>query len=109
MNPTITPIPIPKASPNPLLPRSGFATVSLVFGIISVLICLIPVAGLVCPIIAIILGIVGLKRTRVGLARGNGFAITGIILGCVGLVGTIFLSVPVLFYFILKNCTSAAC
>ncbi|MEZ0578671.1 DUF4190 domain-containing protein [Nocardioides sp. MH1] len=49
------------------------------------------VTGILCctvGLIPIILGFIGLSRTKGGQRKGRGFAIAGIILGIVGLIGT---------------------
>jgi hypothetical protein len=72
--------PIPVVSPSQLLPYSGAAITSLVFGIISIF-CFVPGFNLISPILAIIFGIVAHKKIKRGMARGGGIAITGIALG----------------------------
>lgn len=80
------PPPVPAASPAPATtPQScGFATASLVLGILG-LICILPVVGSIC---AIIFGIVALSQINKskGQLAGHGKAMAGLIMGCVSLI-----------------------
>ena len=60
---------------------NALAVVSLIFGILSF--CLLPVVG---SLVAIITGIMGISRTKDPRVSGKGMAITGLVLGCVGLL-----------------------
>lgn len=72
----------------PSAPARGFnklAIVSLVVGILWV--------GGLGAILALILGIVGLKQIKRSGQRGKGLAIAGIVLGCLGVLTLIVVSV----------------
>ncbi|NQX13918.1 DUF2510 domain-containing protein [Microbacteriaceae bacterium VKM Ac-2855] len=70
-------------------PSNGFATASLVFGIIGFLLTPIPfgiglVLGGIPDVLAIVFGIVGLSRASLFGGRGIGPGLTGLILGGLG-------------------------
>jgi len=79
------PPPVPTGTPKP----SGFATASLVLGILG-LICILPILG---SVLAIIFGIVALNQIKKanGLLTGQGKAMAGLIMGCVS-----FLMIPII-------------
>lgn len=65
---------------------AGFAIAALVLGILAVLSCWTVVGGILLGLVAIILGIVGWRRANRGAATGKGMAITGVVLGTIGLL-----------------------
>ena len=65
---------------------AGFAIAALVLGILAVLTCWTVVGGILLGLVAIILGIVGWRRASRRVATGKGMAITGVVLGTVGLL-----------------------
>ena len=70
---------------------NGVAVAAMVCGIASVVVGWIPFVvaiGLAAAIVAIVLGIVGLRRSRTSGA-GQGFAVTGIITGSVGVLASV--------------------
>jgi hypothetical protein len=77
--------------------RSGLAIAAFVLGLLSILVCLIPlvnVLAVVGGLIAVVLGIVALRKLVPG-AGGKGFAITGIVLGAVSLVVAVLMLVVI--------------
>jgi hypothetical protein len=109
-------IPIPPVSASGIqanaIPYSGMAITSLVFAVLSLLLCFIPGFNLIFPILALVFGILAHKNIKKGLSRGNGMAITGICIGCVallvGLVMTAFSVLVAHFFYTdsLKTATS---
>lgn len=89
-----------EGSPMPLKPEKkkgdGFATASLVLGIVALVLscpcccCLYPVAG-VCAILAIVFSVVSLRKNG-----KNGKAIAGLVLGIVALVIVIIVIIAVM-------------
>lgn len=84
--PPASPVPQPpqQAPPPPghaaqVPPTNGLATASLVTGIVGLC---VPVL----PIVALVLGIIGLRQCKERNERGEGMAITGIVLGAVALL-----------------------
>ena len=71
-------------SPTPIMPFSGMAITSLVFG------CLVFCFPAVPALLALGLGLPALGRTGPGRFRGRGLAIAGVSLGGVGLLVTVF-------------------
>ena len=67
------------------------AIVSMILGILSVVLCWLPIVGLILAIIAIVLGVRGLKKAN-EVEKGKGFAIAGLSCGIVGLVLNIIYS-----------------
>ncbi len=67
--------------------KSVLPVVSLVSGIIS-MICCAPLG-----LVAIITGILGLNAAKKGSGEGKGMAIAGIVLGAVGIVEAIILTI----------------
>ena len=70
---------------------NGAAIAALIVGILALLGGIIPfigvVAGILLGLIALVLGIVGLRKARApGVGTGRGMAITGIVLGILGLL-----------------------
>ncbi len=75
---------------------SGFATASLVLGIIA----LFPGWGILFGILAIIFGIIAIKNSRKGKVQGKKLAIAGTILGGIGiLISSIMFGVFTYFMF----------
>ncbi|MGH7203252.1 MAG: DUF4190 domain-containing protein [Candidatus Levyibacteriota bacterium] len=74
--------------------RSGYALASLILGIVS----FFPLIGLLLGITAIVLGAIGLKKVKEEKLKGKRMAITGIVLGILGILFTIILYGS-LFYF----------
>ncbi|MER7663381.1 MULTISPECIES: DUF4190 domain-containing protein [unclassified Streptomyces] len=68
-------------------PANGMGTTAMVLGILSVcLFCLYGVVAIVLGVLALIFGILGRKRVQRGEATNGGMALSGIILGSVGIV-----------------------
>ncbi|ANY08972.1 DUF4190 domain-containing protein [Pseudonocardia sp. HH130630-07] len=74
--------------PPPPAPRNGVGIAALVLGILAVLSFWLVVGG-VLGLIAIGLGILGIVRAGKGIASNRGVAITGLILGIVGVLATV--------------------
>ncbi len=65
----------------------GFSVTALVLGIVSISISWIPIIGLLTSIVTLIFGIIGLKHINSDASKeGKGFAITGIVLGSLGIL-----------------------
>ena len=72
---------------------SGWANAALIGGLVSVPLVLLLGIGGVLGVLAVILGVVGVRQVRrEPLARGNGRAITGIVLG----TGSAVIGIPIL-------------
>jgi len=71
---------------NKKAPTSGFATASLVLGIISILLGWFPIFGWVFFILAITFAVIALKKIDQRLNSGRGLAVAGMILGVVSLI-----------------------
>lgn len=66
--------------------KSNIATFSLIIGIVSFLgAFFIPILGLLGGLVAIILGVLALREIKAQGFQGRGAAITGIVLGGVGI------------------------
>jgi type II secretory pathway pseudopilin PulG len=77
-------------------PQSNkLAVVGLVLAILGILICWVPFLGSVLCLLALVLAIVGLVRANRGRS-GKGVAVTGVVLGSLGMVLSIVL-IPVMF------------
>lgn len=76
-------------------PRNGAGVAALVLGVVAILLCWIPVLNVILGILAIIFGIVGWRRGRRNNATNPGVAMTGIVLGILGLIASIVLVVIV--------------
>ncbi len=72
--------------------EKDFGIPSLITGILSMFLWLIPLAGFFSGIISIVLGYISLK------AENNGAAVSGLILGSLGLILT-FLRSGLVFYY----------
>jgi hypothetical protein len=66
-------------------PQNIFGILALVLGIVSVVLFCV-YAGFWAGIPAIVLGVLGLNRAKAGRATNRGLALTGLILGAVGLL-----------------------
>ncbi|MBO5349816.1 MAG: hypothetical protein J6A89_08385 [Clostridia bacterium] len=78
------------------------ATVSMVLGIISVVLCWVPIIGLILAIIALVLAVKGLKKSKI-INKGKGFSITGISCGSVGIaLNIIYTIVWIAMGFVMK-------
>ncbi len=75
------------------------AIVGMILGILSVVLCWVPVIGLVLGIIALILSIKGLKNSKI-INKGKGFSIAGISCGSVGIVINVIYNIMYIFLFI---------
>lgn len=67
-------------------PRNGFGIAALVLGILSIPAGFTVVFGILLGVLAIIFGALGRGRAKKGLASNGGMALTGLILGVVGLL-----------------------
>lgn len=67
-------------------PGRGMAIAALVLGILALLLCWTVIGGILLGLIALVLGIVAAVKARKGRARGAGMAITGAVLGAIGLI-----------------------
>ncbi|WP_298458743.1 DUF4190 domain-containing protein [uncultured Cellulomonas sp.] len=84
--------------PAPARP-SGLAVAALVVGIVSLLVCWVPVVNavsIVGGIVAVVLGILALRKLTAG-RPGKGFAVTGIVLGAVSALVAIAIWVVLAF------------
>jgi uncharacterized protein DUF4190 len=77
------------AQPPAARPGAGLAITALIFGILALLLFWSVVGGILFGLIALILGPIASGRAKRGLASGRGMAITGAILGLVGLLGSV--------------------
>ena len=79
------------------------AIVSMVLGIISVVLCSIPLIGLILGIISLVCATKGLKKSKT-VNKGKGFSIAGISCGTVGIVLNIVYTILWIFVgFIVKD------
>lgn len=72
-------------------PKNGMGIAALIFGVLALLTCWIPIIGLVLGIVAIILGIVGRGRANRLQATNKGVATGGLVLGILSAVINIIL------------------
>ncbi|MFI2368729.1 DUF4190 domain-containing protein [Streptomyces sp. NPDC018833] len=87
----------PYAGPTPgwtQTPANGMGITAMVLGILSVcLFCLYGIVGIILGVLALIFGILGRKRAQRGEATNGGMALSGIILGSIGIaLGLIFIA-----------------
>lgn len=85
--PPVSPQYVAPSQPAPVSvqkPSEVLAIVALVLGIVG----LVPLIGVLFAIAAIIVGFIGLFHIKKGIASGHGMALSGTILGFVGLVMT---------------------
>jgi hypothetical protein len=79
----------PSPPPAPVRKGAGLAVASMVLGIITLLLCWVPIINNVAAVIALVgigLGIPALLRARRGTHGGKGMAIAGLVTSIVGLV-----------------------
>jgi hypothetical protein len=76
-------------------PRNGFGIAALVLGILALITCWTVLGGIVFGLIAAILGFLGRGRAKKGEANNGGMALTGAILGLLGLAASIVFAVVV--------------
>lgn len=76
-------------------PKNGFGIAALVLGILSLVTSISVVGGILLGLAAIVFGVLGRGRANKGLANNGGMALTGLILGAVGLVISIVIAVAV--------------
>lgn len=74
-------------------PKNGMAVAALVFGILALLTCWLPVIGLILGILAIIFGVIGRNRVRRMQATNKGAATAGLVLGVLSLIINLIISV----------------
>lgn len=78
------------------------AIVSMVLGIISVILCWVPIIGLALGIVSLVFATKGLKKSRI-INKGKGFSIAGISCGSVGIALNVFYTIMWIFMgFIMK-------
>jgi len=77
---------VQQAPPARPVSGGGMATAALVLGILALITSWTVVGGVLLGLLAVIFGIVGLRRANRGLALGRGRAISGIILGLLGIL-----------------------
>lgn len=78
------------------------AIVSMVLGIISVILCWVPIIGLALGIVSLVFATKGLKKSRI-INKGRGFSIAGISCGSVGIALNVFYTIMWIFMgFIMK-------
>lgn len=78
-------------------PANGMGVAAMTLGILSIcLFCLYGVVGIVLGILAVIFGVVGRKRAARGEATNGGQALSGIIMGSIGIaIGALFLGLVI--------------
>ncbi|MFD1505453.1 hypothetical protein FE374_02325 [Georgenia yuyongxinii] len=77
-------------------PGSGMAIAAFVIGIVALLLAWIPVINVIAiigGIVAVVLGIISIRKVGRGEAGGKGFAITGIVLAGLAIIGSILMNV----------------
>ncbi|QHY98479.1 hypothetical protein SSPS47_25550 [Streptomyces sp. S4.7] len=68
-------------------PANGMGVAAMTLGILSIcLFCLYGIVGIVLGVLAVIFGVVGRKRAERGEATNGGQALSGIIMGTIGIV-----------------------
>lgn len=84
----------------PPVPRNGLGVTALVLGILAVLTFFTIVGGIVLGLLALIFGIIGLRRVGKRLATNKGVAVSGIVLGVLGVIASaVFVAVGTTFFF----------
>lgn len=75
---------VPDAAPSPVVSgsTSGKARAAMILGLISI----VAFATFVVPVLALVFGLIGLAEVRRG-RRGKRMAVTGIVLGALGIIG----------------------
>lgn len=86
-------------APPPAVPRNGLGTASLVIGIFALLSSPTIGGGVILGILAIILGVVGRGRVKRGEANNGGVAISGVVLGVLGLIAGLASLAIIVFVF----------
>ena len=76
-------------------PKNGLGIAALVLGILSIVTCFTVVGGILFGLLAIVLGFLGRGKVKKGLADNGGMAMTGLVLGIVGLVLSIVIAAAV--------------
>ncbi|MFB8103857.1 MULTISPECIES: DUF4190 domain-containing protein [Streptomyces] len=76
-------------APEPTSSGNGFAVTALVLGLLACLFFWTVVGGLLLGLLALVFGILGALRARRGQAPRKGMAITGAVLGALGLIGSV--------------------
>ncbi len=66
-------------------PTSGLAVASLIFGILSLVICWTGAGGIICGILAVIMGGAGMATKK----GGKGMAVAGLVCGIIALIPSI--------------------
>ncbi|TXR57488.1 DUF4190 domain-containing protein [Quadrisphaera setariae] len=69
-------------------PKNGIGIAALILGILAIITGFFVIGGLL-GLVAIVLGFIGSGRAKRGLATNRGMAITGIVLGAIGIVLTV--------------------
>ena len=72
---------------------SSAGIIALVCGIVSIVMCWVPLVGLACSIIGIIFGSRGMKNNQ-----GKGLAIAGLVTGIIGLILSAFYTIFWIWY-----------
>lgn len=80
------------------------ALTGMILGIISVVVCWLPIIGLALGITSLVLSVKGNKIAK-EINNGKGFAIAGISCGAVGIVLNVIYSFVWIFYFVLFKYT----
>ena len=70
--------------------RNTMGTLALVMGLLQFVF-----LGPIGSVLAVVFGIIGLKRVKAGTASNRGMALSGLILGIVGLVGSVIVVVVI--------------
>lgn len=76
-------------------PKNGFGIAALVLGILAVLTSFTVVVGVLLGLLAIVFGVLGRGKVKKGLADNGGLALTGLLLGVLGLVISIVIAAAV--------------
>lgn len=106
-----TPQPWPQQYPGgpPLGRRNSLGVTSLMFGLVSLVLCWFPFVGLSLGICAVVTGAVGRGRIKRGEADNNGPTVTGIVLGIIAtIIGTAILLLVFLIVFLHQDCMEHA-
>ena len=111
--PKFTPAPPPQGAPVPPpmqgyqpKPSAALAITALVLGISAFVTGLLFIGGAL-GLVSVILGIISLKKVKAGTASGKGMAITGIILGALGIIATIGMIIVVTWVAVeTQNCVN---
>ncbi|WP_444684417.1 DUF4190 domain-containing protein [Alkalicoccus luteus] len=75
------------------------ALMALIFGILSIVLFLLPIGGIIFALLGIVLGFIGRRETRANLEKGSGLALAGIICGIIGLLIPAAMAVLAFFFF----------